>query len=78
MNNRPEVQIVVKRFPNAWSRRNVQAINGVSFASDRGETVSLVGVLGSGKTTRAAPAFSERVARREAPPGASPAGRDRV
>jgi oligopeptide/dipeptide ABC transporter ATP-binding protein len=46
-----EVDALVERFPIPGSRKMVQAVNGVSFAIARGETLSLVGESGSGKTT---------------------------
>lgn len=46
-----DVQDLVKTFPLPGSRRVVQALNGVSLAIARGETLSLVGESGSGKTT---------------------------
>ncbi len=46
-----EVSDLVKHFPIGGSRRRVQAINGISFSIERGETVALVGESGSGKTT---------------------------
>ena len=41
----------MKRFPVSGSRKVVQAVNGVDFTIDRGETLALVGEFGSGKTT---------------------------
>jgi len=50
-----EVQDLVKHFPvsNGFfgSKQRVQAVNGVSFAIRRGETLGLVGESGCGKST---------------------------
>ncbi|GAA2891026.1 oligopeptide/dipeptide ABC transporter ATP-binding protein [Aminobacter niigataensis] len=45
-----EVNDMAMTFPLAGSKK-VQAVNGVSFTLDKGETLSLVGESGSGKTT---------------------------
>jgi oligopeptide/dipeptide ABC transporter ATP-binding protein len=46
-----EVRSLVKHFPVKGSRAVVQAVNGVSFVVDRGQTLGLIGESGSGKTT---------------------------
>jgi oligopeptide/dipeptide ABC transporter ATP-binding protein len=51
MNPVIEVQGLVKHFPIQGSKSVVQAINNVSFAIQKGETLSIVGESGSGKTT---------------------------
>jgi oligopeptide/dipeptide ABC transporter ATP-binding protein len=45
------VNDLVMHFPLAGSRKVVQAVNGVSFTLEKGQTLSLVGESGSGKTT---------------------------
>lgn len=45
-----EVKDLVMRFPLSRSKA-VQAVSGVSFSLERGQTLSLVGESGSGKTT---------------------------
>ena len=51
MNALLEVQNLEKQFPIVGSRKVVQAVNGVDFIIDSGETLALVGESGSGKTT---------------------------
>ena len=46
-----EVQNLEKQFPIVGSRKVVQAVNGVDFVIESGETLALVGKSGSGKTT---------------------------
>lgn len=46
-----DVDDLFMRFPLAGSNKVVQAVNGVSFTLERGQTLSLVGESGSGKTT---------------------------
>jgi oligopeptide/dipeptide ABC transporter ATP-binding protein len=46
-----EVHNLVKHFPIKGSRAVVQAVNGVSFAVEPGQTLGLIGESGSGKTT---------------------------
>jgi oligopeptide transport system ATP-binding protein len=46
-----EVAGLVKHFPVKGSRAMVQAVNGISFAVGRGQTLGLIGESGSGKTT---------------------------
>lgn len=56
-NERPllEVRHLVKRFPvgGLFERKQLHAVNDVSFTLDRGEVVALVGESGSGKSTTA-------------------------
>ena len=46
-----EIRDLYKSFSIPGSGRKVQAVNGVSFTLDKGETLALVGESGSGKTT---------------------------
>jgi oligopeptide/dipeptide ABC transporter ATP-binding protein len=46
-----EVDRLVMHFPIKGSRAVVQAVNGVSFTVERGQTLGLIGESGSGKTT---------------------------
>jgi oligopeptide/dipeptide ABC transporter ATP-binding protein len=46
-----QVNDLEMRFPLVGSRKVVQAVNGVSLAIEKGQTLSLVGESGSGKTT---------------------------
>src|SRR5829696_8704888 len=46
-----DVRNLVKHFPIKRSRAMVQAVNGVSFSVDAGQTLGLIGESGSGKTT---------------------------
>ena len=43
-----EVRNLVKLFPVSGSRKVVQAVNGVDFVIESGETLALVGESGSG------------------------------
>jgi oligopeptide/dipeptide ABC transporter ATP-binding protein len=46
-----EVENLVKHFPIPGSKAQVQAVNGITFKINEGETLGLVGESGSGKTT---------------------------
>ena len=44
-----DVQNLVKLFPLGGSRKVVQAVNGVDFTINRGETLALVGAIRLGQ-----------------------------
>ena len=51
MPNLLKVDDLVMHFPVKGSKAVVQAVNGVSFSVERGQTLGLIGESGSGKTT---------------------------
>ncbi len=46
-----QIQDLVKIFHTRWRRREVRAVDGISFAVERGTTFGLLGPNGAGKTT---------------------------